>query len=1229
MPITTRAGAKNANPASDRVLRSQLLADSFAELALPPLPQNLNLNPPQPQPQLSLGAESLLAQSNQGDNRGATAQDPRESLGGNEEVLAGYIRDVVTAAIGASRAEDLRFLTNEMDRTRNALRNEVAGIVRETLMAPTPEVNRALNRANQSEQLYGGAKTPRTSTIPPLRAPFPSRPRSPPRPPTPPRANAANEPPAMDEFLRQLHNLTFSDPINTTQAQPRYSRYSRIHSFHKWGVMFDSREMSVDDFIFQLETLKEGHDATWEEVVIGFHQFLDAPTRRWYWVYLKAHPNPTWAVLKNALIEQFRSLETDPELSRKLYDRHQGQTESFDDFYAAIQKLNGKLRTPKPDLEVMDILKNNVRRQMGTLLITCDPRSLAEMVYICRKIEKYLQDHEPQRPKMAPIPPPRRSAISELKADEREVDELATPEIEAFHPKKERDTRNYVCYNCKAKGHSWLECPEPQRILFCYGCGLENYTSPNCPRSVSVPVPTNTPSFTPVPAPRILQRPTNLLEAKVEPPRAASRPIKTLHERLQNYLEVRKRIFGSQNTVVSDKVSKLRKKFSEKKQSYKAIEATTLCSSEDPRPYATVHIFGEALLGLLDSGASISCLGADGLDFLRRHGQNITKLSSEVKTADGKHQAIVGKIFVEVTFKAMTKTIPLYLVPSLQQKLYLRIDFWKEFQIAPQLISEISSVPCPKETDPNAHVLTEQQSKRLQDAISLFPSSAVQGLGKTTLEVHTIDTGNAEPIKQRHYPISPAVQKLLYEELERMLKLGVIEQSNSAWSSPVVLVRKPGKNRLCLDYRKVNAKTKKDAYPLSHIEGLLSRLPDTHFISSVDLKDAFWQIPLEKSSREKTAFTVPGMPLLQFTVMPFGLCNAPQRMVRLMDKVVPHQLREKIFPYLNDLLVVSSTFEEHVQLLEILAGRLKEAGLTMNVQKSKFCFKELKYLGYIVGDGCLKTDPEKVAAIRDFPTPATSKQARRFLGLAGWYRRFVKDFSTLAAPITDTLKKSKKFIFTDEAVEAFEKLKRALTSAPLLVNPDFTKEFIIQCDASNTGIGCVLSQLDESGNERPIFYHSQKLNAAQRNYNVTERECLAAVMGVQKFRAYVEGHAFKIVTDHASLKWLMNQKDLCGRLARWSLKLQGFDFTIEHRKGSQNVVPDALSRVHGVDAMVSEISMLVDPCDVLHIDLADPSFKSTEYCKIRDSIQEYKEQLPDLQVSENFVYKSNIAQGIL
>ena len=561
------------------------------------------------------------------------------------------------------------------------------------------------------------------------------------------------------------------------------------------------------------------------------------------------------------------------------------------------------------------------------------------------------------------------------------------------------------------------------------------------------------------------------------------------------------------------------------------------------------------MLGLLDSGASISCLGEGGEEFLAKNNFQYVRLNHNIKTADGMKQPIVGKILAKVSYKGVTKEIHLYIVPSLQQQLYLGINFWREFNIAPNLLSEISLDMPSRDLDANAHILTDDQSEALRKSIGRFPSSAVLGLGKTSLLEHTIDTGDAEPIKQRHYPISPAVQKLMYEELDRMLELGLIEKSSSAWSSPVVLVQKPGKNRLCLDYRKVNAKTKGNAYPMTHIEGLLARLPNTRYISSIDLKDAFWQIPLEKSSRQKTAFTVPGRPLMQFTVMPFGLKNACQTMCEVIDKVVPYELRDQIFPYVDDLLVVSSDFDEHIKLLGILADRLRQAGLTINVQKSKFCFKELKFLGYVVGDGCLKTNQDKVSAIQNFPVPTTQRQVRRFLGMAGWYRRFVKDFSTVASPLTDCFKKGTKFVFGEEARLAFEKLKETLTSAPVLINPKYDKEFIILCDASNTGIGCVLCQLDDEGNERPIFYHSQKLNKAQRNYSVTERECLAAVVGVKKFRPYVEGQQFKIITDHASLKWLMNQKDLSGRLARWSLKLQGFVFTIEHRKGTQNVCP--------------------------------------------------------------------------
>lgn len=496
--------------------------------------------------------------------------------------------------------------------------------------------------------------------------------------------------------------------------------------------------------------------------------------------------------------------------------------------------------------------------------------------------------------------------------------------------------------------------------------------------------------------------------------------------------------------------------------------------------------------------------------------------------------------------------------------------------------------------------------------IATFPSCDSEGLGKTTLLKHKIDVGDAPPTKQRYHAVSPAIEQKMFQEVDRMLELGVIETSSSAWNSPVTVVTKAnGKSRLCLDARKLNSVTAKDAYPMPLIGSILSRLNDTHFISSIDLKDAFWQIELDEESREKTAFTIPGRPLYQFKRMPFGLCNAAQSMCRLMDLVLPSETREHIFVYIDDLLVVSADFETHIQRLKLVGSSLRKANLTINIEKSKFCMRSIKYLGHIVGNGQIKPDPGRVQCICEFPQPRTVKQIRRFLGMAGWYQRYIKNFSAIAAPITDLLKNSDRFLWTKDANEAFEKLKSSLTTAPVLTHPDFNERFYIQCDASMTGVGGVLFQLKQ-GEEHPIAFMSRKLNAAQRNYSVTELECLAAVLCIKQFRCYVEGMPFTVITDHASLKWLMSQKDLSGRLARWSLKLQSFDFNIEHRKGTANVIPDTLSR-----ALVDEIHPAVSQ----PIDLTDKEFDGDEYKRLRAEVESHKKELPDIELRNRIIYK--------
>lgn len=644
-------------------------------------------------------------------------------------------------------------------------------------------------------------------------------------------------------------------------------------------------------------------------------------------------------------------------------------------------------------------------------------------------------------------------------------------------------------------------------------------------------------------------------------------------------------------------------------------------TKEDLRPYVRLNVLGMDLLGLVDTGASVTCIGGTAARSFLERDVPYRRLRETISTAGGSQCNIAGYVDCDIGFRGEKKGFRVYIVPDLKYELYLGIDFVKSFALLNLVGLEVNEVS--RTAVPDGHALTADMQTRLNTVIELFPSFKREGLGRTSLLEHTIEveTG-ARPVKQRYFSVSPAIERLIHAEVDEMLRLGVIEVAppNCPWSSPVTLVRRNGKSRLCLDSRRLNAVTVKDAYPQPKISNILSRLPKAEYITSLDLKHAFWQIGLARDSRDMTAFTVPNRPLYRFCVMPFGLTNAPQTMSRLMDVVIPANLRHQVFIYLDDLLLVSQSFADHLELLIEVSQCLGKAGLTLNIDKCRWCLRQVKYLGYVIGNGVIKTDPDKISAIRDLLPPKSVREVRQFLGLASWYRRFIDGFSALTAPISDLTKKTTRFAWTKEADEAFETLKTRLTSAPVLITPDFDKPFVIQCDASKVGIGGVLAQEDEEGVERPISFFSYKLNKSQRNYSITELECLAALKSIEKFREYVEGHRFKVVTDHASLQWLMRQTDLNGRLVRWSLKLQGFDFKIEHRRGSLQTVPDALSRLS-----LESFSLEDTGPD---IDLQSPAFSGPKYTDLRSSILKEQCNLPDLKIIDNFIYKrTNFSDG--
>jgi len=424
---------------------------------------------------------------------------------------------------------------------------------------------------------------------------------------------------------------------------------------------------------------------------------------------------------------------------------------------------------------------------------------------------------------------------------------------------------------------------------------------------------------------------------------------------------------------------------------------------------------------------------------------------------------------------------------------------------------------------------------------------------------HVINVRDASPIKQVPRRIPIHLREEVNKIINEMKEEGVIEESHSPWISPAVLVKKKdGSLRFCVDYRKLNAVTVKDSYPLPRIDDILSQLSGNIWFSTLDLKSGYWQIKIRPEDREKTAFSI-GSGLWQFTVMPFGLCNAPATFERLMEKVLGKLISKICLVYLDDVIIFGKSFNEMLMNLEKVFECFRSANLKINPKKCELFKKDVKFLGHVVSSQGVTTDPEKIAAVREWPIPHNKKQLRSFLGFCSYYRRFVRNFSSIAKPLYILTEDQVKFCWGEEQQHVFETLKQVLTSSPVLSFPFGDGKFILDTDASNIGIGAVLSQI-QGEEEKVIAYFSRVLNKAERNYCVTRRELLAIVDSMKFFRHYLLGRRFKIRTDHFSLKWLMSFKDLEGQLARWLEKLQEFDFEILHRKGISHRNADGLSR---------------------------------------------------------------------
>jgi hypothetical protein len=437
---------------------------------------------------------------------------------------------------------------------------------------------------------------------------------------------------------------------------------------------------------------------------------------------------------------------------------------------------------------------------------------------------------------------------------------------------------------------------------------------------------------------------------------------------------------------------------------------------------------------------------------------------------------------------------------------------------------------------------------------------------------HEIDTGEAAPINLNSYPLSPVHIEEQSRQLSQLLAQGLIQESASPWGFPVLFVKKPeGKWRMCIDFRALNAVTKKNGYPLPRIQECLDLIGQAKILSKIDLTQGYYQVRVAEGAREKTAFnTREGK--FEYLAMPFGLANAPATFQTMMNRILREFIvKGFVIVYLDDIVIFSNSESEHQQHLKAVFEALRANKLYAKPSKCILAAPELEFCGHVVGNGKLQPVRSKINMITSWPVPRNVHEVRQFLGLATYYRRFVRHFARICTPLFELLKeadaearkrKFRKIVWTASCEAAFRQLKQALTTGPTLVQPDTTRPFFIETDASEWAIGCVLLQQDPvTGRLHPVAFDGRKLQAAEINYPVHEKELLAVKYALQIWRIYIDnGHTTVIYTDHESLKYLATMRNPSKRLARWVEEFGEYQIDLRYRKGSEQVVPDAISR---------------------------------------------------------------------
>ena len=456
--------------------------------------------------------------------------------------------------------------------------------------------------------------------------------------------------------------------------------------------------------------------------------------------------------------------------------------------------------------------------------------------------------------------------------------------------------------------------------------------------------------------------------------------------------------------------------------------------------------------------------------------------------------------------------------------------------------------------------LTAAQKSQMEEMLGGYKDVFTELPGQTNLVQHKIPVTDETPVRSRPYPVPYSFREALQKEVDEMLKMGIVEKAETPYASPVVMVnKKDGMKRICIDYRKLNRVSMFDNEPTAIAEDIFSKVGADRYFSTIDLSKGYWQIPVAPEDVKKTGFITPDGCYV-FKRMPFGLMNSAATFNRMMRKLLNGL--QHVDNYIDDICVHTDNWVDHIKVLKHVLCRIREAGLTVRPSKCKIGFSNVEFLGHSIGQGEKELHPANVEKVLEAPRPETKKAVRSFLGLTGYYRSYIPNYATIAVPLTELTKKGRpqKVEWGELQEHAFMMLKECLTSNPVLRLPDMAKDFILRTDASNLGVGAVLMQ-EHDDELFPVAFASKKLSDRKKRYSTIERECLALVWAIKRFQVYLYGKLFTIQTDHQPLTYIDRCKLDNPRIMRWAMFLQTYSIHIESIKGSANVGADYMSRI--------------------------------------------------------------------